>query len=352
MLQPYLPSFDEMRDSVLRTALLAALVSSNSYFGVIAWFSASRCSETAESILAVKIPMSKIPPLPLKSVFTYNESDVFAQLNSAKAKVLQEAALSIHEESLPEDQSKVTDVSGRQLQAIWNSARFKVQRREELRDLLASELKALETTREATFPLGEVTDRPVPHSERYLQGSEFDCDLLWERRCRLESQLEQCRKKLDAEDLLAEQMTTLLHKTRELTETARKRSDQLRYLQRRLLKRHDEIITIHARADNEAIHANYSTTKASSISSEERSKRLSQFAHKQREIAALQSDVSTLGESVARRMLAEQQLESKVRIVEEQLTRLEQTHLEAKSLQMSHKNSLKRMNSALKALQR
>lgn len=298
--------------------------------------------------------MSKIPHLPLKSAFTYDQPDLFTQLNSAKAKVLQEAALSIHEESIPEDLSKITDVSGRQLQAIWNSAHFKVQRREELRDLLASELKALETTREATFPLdrGEATDRPVPHSERYLQGSEFDCDLLWERKCRLEGQLEQCRKKLDAEDLLAEQMTTLLHKTRELTETSRKKSDQLRYLQRRLLKRHDEIITIHARADNEAIHANYSTTKASSISSEERSKRLSQFAHKQKEITALQSDVSTLGESAARRMLAAQQLESKVRVVEEQLTRLEETHLEAKSLQMSHKNSLKRMNSALTALQR
>jgi len=297
--------------------------------------------------------MSRIPSLPLKEVCLYDQPDLYSQLNSAKAKVLQEATLSLHEESRPEGLSEVTEVSTTQLQALWNSTRFKVARREELRDLLAAELKALKTVREATFPLDRVeTDRAVTHSERFMQGSEFDCELLWERRCRLEGHLALCRKKLDAEGLLEEQMSTLLQKTRELTETARKKSDQLRYLQRRLLKRHDEIITLHARADNESIHANYSTTKASTISGEERTKRLSLLAHKHREIAALQSDVSTLGDSAARRMLADQHLEGRVRAVGEQLARLEETHLEAKSLQMSHKNSLARMRSALTVLQR
>ena len=63
--------------------------------------------------MAVLVPMSKVPTLQLRELSTYDQSDLYTQLNSAKAKVLQEAALSLHEEPHPEDLSELTDVSDR-----------------------------------------------------------------------------------------------------------------------------------------------------------------------------------------------------------------------------------------------
>lgn len=301
--------------------------------------------------------MAKVPPLSLKEPSGYEQyPDIQTLLSSTQAKVLQEAALSIQEDTAPVDLMEVTDVGSMQLQALYNKSRYRVHLREQLRDMLSSELKALNTVREGTFPLLsdrlEPTDSIITFTDRHFQGSEFDCELLWDRRCKLEAELTQCRKKMDAEDLMTEQMSTLLHKTRELTESARKKTDQLRYLQKRLLKRHDEIITLHARADNEAIHASYSSLKATASSTEAHSKRLSQISTKTRQFDSLKEEISSLGESAARRIVTEQQMDRKIRTVAEQLSRLEAMHQEAKLQQNKHKNSLKRMNEALQALQR
>ena len=56
--------------------------------------------------------MSEIPPLPLNSAFTYDQSDLSTLLRRKYCRKLR---------SVLEDWSEITDESGRQLQAIWNS---------------------------------------------------------------------------------------------------------------------------------------------------------------------------------------------------------------------------------------
>ena len=226
--------------------------------------------------------------------------------------------------------------------------RFRVGRKEQLLEALKGQLESMRSEQETVVDtLG--TSRSM---ERLTKVSfmEFDPSLMCERRDTLEGQIEVIVGNIEAEDFYTEQMSALLLRTHEIMLRSRAKTDQLRYLQKRLLKRHDEISTMHTRASNEFIHTSHSVIKTAESFSKDSQKRSLKLQEKQAELDLLRHEVERKSESLAKHMLAVQESDLHSKRIQVELMRVTKVHGEARRLEKANRESIDRAQEAMRRI--
>lgn len=270
------------------------------------------------------------------------------RLKSLRETVLQDATDSLEAVSIEADISEQSKVPAIQYMTELSIVRFRVSRKEQLLEGLKGQLEAMRNEQET---VGETlaTSRSM---ERLTKGSfmEFDPGLMCERRDVLEGQIEVIVGNIEAEDFYTEQMSALLLRTHEIMLRSRAKTDQLRYLQKRLLKRHDEISTMHTRASNEFIHTSHSVVKTAESFSKDSQKRALKLQEKQAELDLLRHEVERKSESLAKHMLAVQESDLHSKRFQVELMRVAKVHGEARRMEKANRESIDRAQEGLRRI--
>lgn len=269
------------------------------------------------------------------------------RLKTLRDTVLQDASDSLEAVSLTADLTEQEKALSTQLMTELSIVRFRVSRKAQLVEALTLQSEAMRNEQES-FNAGETlgTNRSM---ERMTKASflDFDPALLCERRDTLEGEIDVIVGNTEAEDFYTEQMAALLLRTHETMLRSRAKTDHLRYLQKRLLKRHDEISTMQTRATNEFIHTSHSVLKASESFSQDSHKRSLKLQDKKTELDSLRHEVERKSESLAKHMLAAQELDLHSKRIQAELVRVTKVHGEARKLERTNRESIRRAQEAL-----
>lgn len=273
------------------------------------------------------------------------------RLQALKVQMLAEASEGegeIGQMSLSEEQK----VGFTQLLEELNTAKYRTEAKKRrlsfLRDLSAS----LQWEQE-TIPGAEAVQSAEPsrisHQTSFL---EFSPALMMDQVAQLRDKLENIHERTEVEWTTCEQMEALLRKTKDSTLREKQKTDQLKYLQKRLFHRHGEILTLQAKASNESIRANHQAFKASEESVQERKAAEEKLRAKKALAGSLKQEVEGLAESAAKRLLSErvgirQELEVKARRTAAEIERLTELHSQQKQVLSSHRQTVQRSQAAL-----
>jgi len=269
------------------------------------------------------------------------------RLKTLRDTVLQDASESLETVSFTADLTEQEKALSTQLMTELSIVRFRVSRKAQLVEALALQSEGMRSEQES-MNTGETlgTNRSM---ERMTKASflDFDPALLCERRVILEGEIDVVVGNIEAEDFYTEQMSALLLRTHETMLRSRAKTDHLRYLQKRLLKRHDEISTMQTRASNEFIHTSHSVLKTAESFNKDSQKRSYKLQEKQTELDALRHEVERKSESLAKHMLAAQELDLHSKRIQAELVRVTKVHGEATRLERTNRESIRRAQAAL-----
>lgn len=236
----------------------------------------------------------------LGSFLSSSDPDPYeSRLQTIKDQVLAEAS----EENDALGEMGVTEtqkVRAIQLQTELNSARF----RKEAKKRRLSFLKDLSSTLQ--YEQETVNGSDPSRTSHQTSFLEFQPAVMVEKVAGLQDKLEQIQTRIEMEWSTCDQMEALLRKTKEATLREKAKMDQLRYLQKRLFRRHGEIVTMQARASNEFIRANHQTIKATESSLQEKRVASEKIRDKKLHVEGMKHEVETLAEMTAKRILKEQ----------------------------------------------
>lgn len=268
-------------------------------------------------------------------------------LEELRAQVLQTATLSL---ALPPVSTDLEErrLLLRQLDAL----RYRIDKKERTLKALETQAVALRQEQQTACPPEHFLKTQQSISLTLDDKGEFSVSRLWHQRQHLQAELEGLQGKLDAEDLQTEQMSYLLQTSKQAAKAACLRTEQLRYLQKRLLKRHDDIVTMHARAENECIHACYSATKSAESSVAHSARLQASLSHKRKLADSLKSDVEQLSESVARKQLQHQEAQVRTNRAAALLARVDADHKEAVAVQTANSLSVQHSVNAMKQIEK
>ena len=296
--------------------------------------------------------MSKLPSLVpnlLKDLSPAVEIDpTETKLRSLRETVMQDATESL--ETLKEEVDLVQQDDGsRQLTNELNEVRFRVARKEKLLELLTVQSEEMKNEQETVISAETINSATSRSMERSYKGSvaEFDQFYLYEKKQSLDKDMEAILNHIEAEDFYTEQMSALLLRSQEAMLRSRAKTDQLRYLQKRLLKRHEEISTLQTRASNEFIHTAHSVTKTSESFAKDNHKRSDKMLEKRSELDTIRKEVEGMSESLARHMLKEQESDLHSKRVKEELSRLTKVHNEVRLMENANRDSISKAREAM-----
>ena len=268
-------------------------------------------------------------------------------LEELRAQVLQSATSSI---ALP---PVLTDLEERRLLLRQLDAlRYRIDKKEITLKALETQVVALRKEQQTTCPPEHFFKTQQSLSLTLDDKGEFSVLRLWQQRQNLQAELEGMQGKLDAEDLQTEQMSYLLQTSKQAAKAACLRTEQLRYLQKRLLRRHDDIVTMHARAENECIHASYSAAKSSQSAAMHSARLQASLSHKRKIADSLKSDVEQLSDLVARKQLQHQEAQIRTNRAAALLARVDADHKEAVAMQTANSLSVEHSENAMKQIEK
>ena len=232
-----------------------------------------------------------------------------------------------------------------------------MERKKSQLEFLQHQLHSLKAEQETVVSID--TQLPADFEKSVGQRSmgEFSPFLLLDRFNKLEELLADMQTRIESEDVTSEQMSALLLKTKDSTLRSKGKMDQLRYLQKRLFKRHDEIITMQARAANEFIHANHDATKAVEETHAVKVKAEEKMREKRDAADTLKQEVEQLAETTARRLLnqhvpATQDSQIKVRRTAAELERITSLHSQQKLVTAAHQETVLRSKAAIESIRK
>jgi len=239
----------------------------------------------------------------------------------------------------------------RGLQRRLDAVRYRIAKKAATLHALETHLTTLQTEQQTTCPPPHFFPTQSLSPTRDHQG-EFSISRLWSERDRLQGELECIAGRIDAEELQTEQMSYLLQSSKKAAKAACLRTDQLRYLQKRLLRRHEEIVTMRTRAENEYIHANYSTVKSTQSAVLQSARLQAGLRHKRKLADSLKSDVEKVSEEVAKRELQHQDAQIRTKRAASLLEKVDAEHREAVALQGAHSLSVKHAKDTLRQIEK
>lgn len=274
------------------------------------------------------------------------------RLKTFRETVMQDATYSLETVSVEPDQSELEKVLSKQLMTELNHARFRVLRKEQLLHSLNLQSESLRYEQESLNTLETFSTNRSIERTRGVSFLEFDPTMLNERRENLDKEIEVMVGNLETEDFYTEQMSALLLRTHEAMLRSRAKTDQLRYLQRRLLKRHDEISTMHTRASNEFIHTAHQVQKTTEAFNKDSQKREQKLMDKSQELEFLRQEIERKSEVLAKHMLAEQESDLHSKRIQAELNRVTKIHGEARKLERANREIIRKAQEGLEKIRR
>lgn len=266
-------------------------------------------------------------------------------LEELRAQVLQTIACSVGQPEV------ATDWEEGRLQRRLDALRYRIGKKEATLQALQTQQMTLQKEQQTTCPPDQFFQTQSFSASPSTNG-EFSVSRLWSQRERLQKEIEAIAGKIDAEELQTEQMSYLLHSSKQATKAAGLRTEQLRYLQKRLLRRHEEIVTMKTRAENEYIHANYSSVKSTQSAVLQSARLQASLSHKRQLANSLKSEVEQASEMVAMRQLQRQETQIRTKRATALLAKVDAEHKEAVALQGAHSLSVKHAKNALKLIEK
>lgn len=182
-----------------------------------------------------------------------------------------------------------------------NTARYRTEAKKRRLSFLKDLSASLQWEQE-TVQVVEPEPSRVSHQTSFI---EFSPSLMLDQIAQLRERLENMHERTEAEWMTCEQMEALLHKAKDSALREKQKTDQLKYLQKRLFRRHNEILTLQAKASNESIRANHQAQKANEEAHQEHKAAADKLRMKKAVAQGLKHEVDELAETAARRLLSE-----------------------------------------------
>lgn len=284
-------------------------------------------------------------------VGTDADSEPQTRLRTLKAQMLAEASEGegeIGQMTLNEEQK----VGFTQLLDELNAAKYRTEAKKRRLSFLKDLSASLQWEQE-TVPGSEAVLSAEPSKvSRQTSFLEFSPALMMDQAAQLRDKLESMHERTEAEWATCEQMEALLRKAKDAALREKRKTDQLKYLQKRLFRRHGEILTLQAKASNESIRANHQACKASEETVQQRKAAEDKLRAKKTLAGSLKLEVEGLAESAARRLLSErvgirQETEVKARRTAAEIERLAEVHSQQKQVLNFHRQTVQRSEAAL-----